>query len=504
MGVCGCLALLCAASPCLADTLVLTTGETLVGKVVSEDAASVVFESAGLGKVSVPRDRVQRIEKGPVAGATPSGAQEVVAPPVPLGEPVAQAAPPPPPPQKEDLFRMYWDQGLRYQLYQPISVPNPLGGERIIGEEIRLSGRAGLKLSLDAADFHSTNREEQIPGGAEVRTFRLYANGQFGRGPDPTLYSLEFGTVNGSFYMTNGWLRWQGVQYAGNVQAGYETVPQTLENIYAFNALTFMEASSMSLAFSPGKRLGVEADRTFSDERMYLSVGVYSVGSDPGLNGGSVAQTLLYPVVRFTGLPIYDDRGTDDVKLLHLGISVGYQLAKGAQFEFRSRPESFIAPYLVNTGTLQADVSSLVGLESIYMNGRFTLTGELTGTRLMGGTVNDASFWGGYVSAGWFLTGEQRRYNRDSAQVIAPLVPNREFSWKDWTGGAWEVAARLSYVDLDSENVLGGKMAIAMLGLNWYWNRYLRWQLNTGYANVIDGPSPGNLYILQARLQMVF
>jgi hypothetical protein len=27
---------------------------------------------------------------------------------------------------------------------------------------------------------------------------------------------------------------------------------------------------------------------------------------------------------------------------------------------------------------------------------------------------------------------------------------------------------------------------------------------NTGYANVSGGPSPGNLYIFQARLQMVF
>jgi hypothetical protein len=47
-------------------------------------------------------------------------------------------------------------------------------------------------------------------------------------------------------------------------------------------------------------------------------------------------------------------------------------------------------------------------------------------------------------------------------------------------------------------------MGIGMLGLNWYWNRYLRWQFNTGYASVKSGPSPGDLYIFQARLQMVF
>ena len=66
------------------------------------------------------------------------------------------------------------------------------------------------------------------------------------------------------------------------------------------------------------------------------------------------------------------------------------------------------------------------------------------------------------------------------------------------------MAVRLSYLDLNSGPVVVGRMAIGMAGLNWYWNRYLRWQLNAGYANVIDGPSPGNLYILQARLQTVF
>jgi hypothetical protein len=47
-------------------------------------------------------------------------------------------------------------------------------------------------------------------------------------------------------------------------------------------------------------------------------------------------------------------------------------------------------------------------------------------------------------------------------------------------------------------------MGIGMLGMNWYWDRYVRWQLNTGYADVRGGASPGDLYIIQARLQMVF
>ncbi|MFN0039378.1 MAG: OprO/OprP family phosphate-selective porin [Burkholderiales bacterium] len=506
MGVCCCVILAMFSNPCLADTVELISGEKLIGTVVSESDATIEFESTGLGKVSLPRDRILRIEKGTAVSAPVPGAQEVVAPVVPLGEEVAQIAAPPEPPKKdEDLLRMYWDQGLRYQIFQPITVQVPFSqDERTIGEEIRIIGRAGLKWSQDVAAFHSNDEDpRQIEGGGALRQFKLYTNGQVGKSKDPTLYSLDFGSVDGSFYMTEGWVRWQGVEYVHNLQIGYETVPQTLENIYSFTAMTFMEASSMSLAFSPGNRLGVEVFRFFDNESLRVSGGVYSVGSDLGLNGGSVTQTLLYPVVRATRLPVFEDRGKDGIKLAHFGISVGYQLAKDSEFLFQARPESFIAPYLVNTGKINADKAGLVGLEALYMHGPFTLTGEMAGIHLKGENPSN-NFWGGYVSVGYFLTGEQREYDKSSGAVVGRLLPKKEFSWKAKTGGAWEVAARISYLDLEDQSVNGGRMGIGMLGVNWYWDRYLRWQLNTAYADVREGPSPGDLYFIQARFQVVF
>lgn len=59
------------AAPCFADTLALSSGEKLIGEILSEDDASVVFESAGLGKLAVPRDRMRTAVRGPA----PSTAQ---------------------------------------------------------------------------------------------------------------------------------------------------------------------------------------------------------------------------------------------------------------------------------------------------------------------------------------------------------------------------------------------------------------------------------------------
>ena len=185
----------------------------------------------------------------------------------------------------------------------------------------------------------------------------------------------------------------------------------------------------MSLAFSPGNRLGVETFRTFDNERLHVSAGAYSIGSDPGLNGGSVTQTLLYPVVRVTGLPVYADHGNNGVTLLHLGVSVGYQFAKGSQFQFRSRPESFIAPYLVDTGQIDADQASLYALEAIYMKGPFTLTGEVAGTHLKAQTQTN-EFWGGYSDYFGFGTDEflglSRKVNAEPLIVLAAPGTARE------------------------------------------------------------------------------
>lgn len=59
------------------------------------------------------------------------------------------------------------------------------------------------------------------------------------------------------------------------------------------------------------------------------------------------------------------------------------------------------------------------------------------------------------------------------------------------------------HLDLNSGSVRGGTMDVGMVELNWYWDRYVRWQFNYGYAMVTEGLSPGNLQIFQARLQMM-
>ena len=93
----------------------------------------------------------------------------------------------------------------------------------------------------------------------------------------------------------------------------------------------------------------------------------------------------------------------------------------------------------------------------------------------VGGDVN---LYSGYIETGWRLTGEHRNYNRRHG-FITHLVPFENF-WlvSGCFGlGAWEVAARWSFVDFsDAPN--DSRYDSLNLALNWYWNPRMRAQMN--------------------------
>jgi phosphate-selective porin OprO/OprP len=101
------------------------------------------------------------------------------------------------------------------------------------------------------------------------------------------------------------------------------------------------------------------------------------------------------------------------------------------------------------------------------------------------------------------LTGEQPEYNK-GVGVPERIIPVHDLSHKEGTWGAWQLATRLSYLDLTYGPVEGGRMTEGTLGLNWWWNRYLRWQFNYGYALIEGGATPGRVQILQTRVQLMY
>ncbi len=498
-----------------ADTLLLDTGEKLSGTVVSEEGTVLVFRSDALGELKVPRERVKTIERTVVLkdvesappAATVAAAQADGKPaPEPdrtateLPEQKAEPVVAPVQARRDDLLRLWVDQGLRYQIVQPVVIPVPWSdGEAVVKEEVRVTGRIGVRASGDVAGFETGNGLAPIGSDAALRTLRFYTTGDWS---PTTSYALQLGVIDGEFYLHQANVRWREVPWVSNVSFGYLTVQQTLENVAPFGGNTFMEPGLPVLAFAPGNRMGVQVDRMLRGGRSSMTLGLYSVGADPGLSFGDQTQSLVRPTARFTALPLLEEGGKGGRRLLHLGVSGALTLAAESEVRYRARPESFLAPFLVDTRNLDSRGAAFAGGEAVYMQGPFTLQGEAMVNRAEG-TDRAYVFGGAYVSAALMLTGEEAAYNK-AVGIPERIIPNREFSAKAGTWGAWQVAARLSYLDLTSGPVEGGRILESTLGLNWWWNRYLRWQMNYGYANVEGGATPGRLQIIQGRVQLMY
>lgn len=470
------------------DIIVFRTGEQLQGRVVSEQAASVTFDSAALGRIEISRDRIQRVEPDPVAaGVAPPASPTASATSV-----TSRAT------QSREFLRFYTDHGIRYEFVQPLHVVDPWSKEpKVLSETISVRGRLGFRGSFDAAAYQSGAGQQEVDAGVEVRSLRVYTEGEFGL-LRTNQFKLDLGLANGEFYLHDAFLRWLKLPYVGNLTLGYFTVPQTLENITSFGANTFMEAASPGLAFSPGHRVGIEFGNTYLNERITASLGLFSVGQNANIDFGDSSDALARPTLRLTGLVIDQP---DQHRRLHLGGSASFVFSDSSEIRYQARPESHLAPALVDTGQLDARFAYIGGFEVIYQDGPFTLQSEI-----MGSTVDaDANylFWGGYVSAGWLLTGERQGFDR-GAGVTRQVKPATPLDFKRHGWGALELAIRYSYLNLQDGNVDGGRMNILMPGLNWYWTEHIRWQFNYGFAHVTEGPSPGNLNILQARLQLGF
>ena len=137
------------------------------------------------------------------------------------------------------------------------------------------------------------------------------------------------------------------------------------------------------------------------------------------------------------------------------------------------------------------------------MWGPFHAQGELITSMINTEISGKANLWGCYVQGGWFLTGENRPYNREEG-LFGRVRPKRSFSFTEYGLGGLELALRFSYIDLNDRYIDGGLMSILMGGLNWHLNFNTRLEFNTGLVNVDHAENDGRLLILQSRLLVYF
>ena len=358
------------------------------------------------------------------------------------------------------------------------------------GPVIRWSGQFQTDAYLWTQDAVSRASVGDIENGVAFRRARVAMNGDYG----PTEFRIEGDmALAGRPSFLDVFAGVKGLPYLGQVRVGHFFEPFSLERYTANRFVTFLERGLPDQPFAPARNTGVIARDTYAGGRGTWAVGFFRTDSDVfGDDSGDNFQSAV--TGRVTGL-VYDlDEGT---RYLHLGAAGSYRGTKGGTVRFRSQPEARLGattpnvPYFVDTGNIAAGDYTLLGLEALLTEKSVSLQGEWIGSAVGAARGGTLLFQSWYATATWLVTGEHRPYRRDNG-TYERIVPRRDFARTEggrtaFGPGAWELALRLSHIDLDSGAVRGGRLTDLTAGANWYLNPYLRMSAN--YIHAFPGES---------------
>lgn len=365
-------------------------------------------------------------------------------------------------------------------------------------EELKMSGKIGAKFALDAAAFVTGEEYEDFDSGIELRRARVYAKG------DcllvlPVSYELELGYIPHQFHLENSYLSFKNIPWIGELKGGQFQPPMGLAVVTSSRDVTFMEPAAPVQALAPGTSAGTQIGRSILNGRASWRFGLFTDGV--GRDYGDASSDYGRAILRLTALPHWAPAGDETGNLLHLGLSANVLYSDTSTVRYRSRPESHLAPYVIDTGEITADGALVTGFEAAWVNGPLSMQAEYLRSWVYeeGGEVPQLQ--GLYCSASWFLTGESRPYLRNEG-IFGRVIPKRNFGQGGW--GAWEVAGRFSYVDLDSGGIHGGNLGMLMGGVNWYLHSHVKWRFDYGFGHVSGRHPEGNLNIFQTRIEVDF
>jgi phosphate-selective porin OprO/OprP len=390
---------------------------------------------------------------------------------------------PPPPPIGPGNWSFRWRDGIFLERYD--------GKARL---------HFGGRVLVDAGTYHLDEGLRDAAGeagwesDADIRQGQVFAQGTFlERFYAKAVYDWEEGDFQDVFFGV------RGLGPLGTLQLGYMDVPFSLEDRASRLAIPFME-KSLPNAFAPGNDSGVLLTNTLLDDRLRWAAGVFVNTDGFGGNGGNdtaEGRDGSWTVnLRVTGLPVRAEEGK---RLAVLGFSYGHRFGIRDDLSLSVRPESRIAPALLDTGSISgAEGADVAGVEMAWVDGAFSAQGELLGSFLKRSGAGNLFFWGGYLEATWSLTGEGRVYGARSA-TFGRLVPKRNFAPWEGSWGAFQVAARVSWIDLDDRDISGGRQLDVTLGLNWVLHTNARLAFNYVHGHVRGS---GNADIAQIRIQL--
>ncbi len=266
------------------------------------------------------------------------------------------------------------------------------------------------------------------------------------------------------------------------LQFGIFSEPFSLESMTSFNYTTFMEKALPVAALTPGKSVGVGATKR-TDSGIFTG-GIFLKRPQQEGNVGEDGEAIT---LRYVRSPMW----RPEAQNTHFGMSVSYRTnATTEGTRYQTRPESNVTgTSLIDTGNIEgANEIIRVGADFSRLWGPKSLQGEIMALQVQRSDgFPNVTFGGAYIFGSLFLTGESRNYREGTGVygAIRPLAP-----LGGGGKGAFELTARLSYLDLTDEDIVGGKQTNITAGVNWYPKE--AWRFSANLIKVLNVNRPGN------------
>ena len=387
-----------------------------------------------------------------------------------------------------------------------------LSEDRIIAEReslkkpsILFNGRIMTDWVYYNQDTANRTTVGDLENGAEFRRVRL---GIKGRLFDTTFYEWDLNFSGAEIEYKDMYIGMDDLGCFGKVVVGHFKEPFSFDELTSSRYFSLLERALPNV-FAPSRRLGVASYHVSDDQRMTFAIGTFNstlieeTGDYQNDNGGQDVTA------RWTCLPYYDEP-SEGRYLVHLGVNYSFQEIADDIVQYRQRPEAHLSSLrFVDSGAISASQVQLLSAEAVLVSGPLSLQSEYIASFVNRNNNSNVAFHGAYLLASYFLTGEHRVYDREAAEFdrVKPLS-----SFVDFTDdgercrgrGAWEVAARLSYLDLDDENISGGTLQNYTFGLNWHINPYTKFMFNYVRANLDRGGLGSHADIFAVRAQIDF
>lgn len=353
---------------------------------------------------------------------------------------------------------------------------------------VKLSGRFQWDTDTFQQNATSIATAGDALNGSEFRRFYLAASGSMF---DVFDYKAEVDLVPSHVSWKDVYVQIHDLPLMQNARVGHFYTPFGLETETSDLNTVFIERSFIDALGGIGSRhVGGMAFGNAFDERSCWGIGAFATQKNeapptfPVTGFDDDASTAIYG--RMTYLPWYDE-ATNGRGLWHVGISgesgaiPSIRTAGTTRYSLSAKPEANLAPLVVNTGNIaDANHVNAVNAETAFVYGPFSVQAEYEWINVHRTANPDPTFNGGYIFVSYFLTGENRVYLKKTG-TFGRIVPYGNFfrvrtedGFIQTGKGAWEVAYRCSYLNLNDAGVFGGHVVDHTVGLNWYLSPYTK------------------------------